>query len=230
MAAKTSEGPRYFTPETFKFFEDLSKNNDRDWFLANKDRYESHVKDPFLHFIADLSGPLGKINRNFIANPHPTRGSMMRIYRDIRFSKDKSPYKTWMAANFDHQSASGEWQAPSFYLHLSPEHTFAAAGMWHPDRVALKKVRDRIVETPKGWQKVVDSKVLIQGEVSARPPKGYDPENKYIEDIKRKDFISSIALKPKDACRPDFLKTYVDFCRSTVPLMKFLTEAVGLEW
>jgi len=220
----------YFTHDTFRFLRDLASNNNRDWFLANKDRYETTVKDPFLRFIADFSGPLERINRHFIADPRPNGGSMMRIYRDIRFSKNKSPYKTWTAAHFYHSSAPDDSASPAFYLHIDRDHCFAAGGMWRPDPAALKKVRDSIVERPAAWRTVLRSKVVVEGDVGSRPPKGYKADHPFIEDIKRKDFVASTRFTMADVCAPDFLAKYTAACKSMSPLMKFLTEAVGLEW
>jgi uncharacterized protein (TIGR02453 family) len=220
----------YFTPRTFKFLRDLEANNNRDWFQAHKERYETEVKDPFLRFIADFSGPLEKINRHFIADPRPNGGSMMRIYRDIRFSKNKSPYKTWIAAHFYHSDAPDDSASPAFYLHIDRDHCFAAGGMWHPDPAALKKIRDSIVNRSAAWNTVLNSKVVVGGEVGSRPPKGYKADHPFIEDIKRKDFVASSQFKMNEVCAPDFLKQYAAACKAMSPLMKFLTEAVGLEW
>jgi uncharacterized protein (TIGR02453 family) len=228
--SKAASNTSYFTRATFGFLQELEANNNRDWFLANKDRYESKVKDPFLRFIAAFSGPLEKINRHFVADPRPNGGSMMRIYRDVRFSKDKSPYKTWIAAHFYHHDAPEDSQAPAFYLHIDRDHCFAAGGMWHPDPVALKRVRDSIVSRPAAWQAVRRSKLLQEGETGSRPPKGYRPDHAFIEDIKRKDFCASVSFKPSELVGPDFLKAYAAACKSMNPLMKFLTEAVGLDW
>src|SRR5271170_6489971 len=93
---------RYFAPEAMQFLEELWQHNERDWFLGNKARYEEQVRDPFLRLIADLAPALKKISPYFVADPRPVGGSMMRIYRDTRFSKDKSPYKTSLAAHFWH--------------------------------------------------------------------------------------------------------------------------------
>src|ERR1051326_5580335 len=149
----------YFSPDLFRFLNDLKKNNNRDWFQANKPRYETAVREPFLHFIADLSTRLDKINGNFKADPRPNGGSLFRIYRDVRFSLDKSPYKTHASAYFPHSEAGKNVQAPGFYLHLESGGSFAGGGLWHPDAAALKKVRDAIVAQPKAWQQVVKSKL-----------------------------------------------------------------------
>jgi uncharacterized protein (TIGR02453 family) len=220
----------HLTRAIFGFLRELEANNNRDWFLANKNRYEAIVKDPFLRFIADFSTKLEKINRHFVADPRPNGGSMMRIYRDIRFSKDKSPYKTWIAAHFYHNDAPEDSQSPAFYLHIDRDHCFAAGGMWHPDAVALKKVRDAIVKTPTAWQAVRRSKLLPEVDPGSRPPKGYKADHPFIEDIKRKDFVASVRFKPSEVCDAGFLNRYAAACKSMSPLMKFLTEAVGLDW
>jgi len=94
---------RYFTSRFFEFFEELSRNNNRDWFQANKARYEHDVREPMFAFIADFAPRLRKISANYVADPRPTGGSMMRIYRNLRFSRDKTPYRTNAAAAFGHR-------------------------------------------------------------------------------------------------------------------------------
>src|SRR5499427_9648950 len=186
---------RYFTKGALGFLTELRAHNSRDWFQANKDQFESQVRDPFLRLIADLAPGLKKIAPGFIVDPSANGGSMMRIYRDIRFSKDKSPYKTWIAAHFYHQEAPEDSQAPAFYLHIGNEHCFAAAGMWHPDPVALKKVRDSIVNRPAAWRTVNRTRLLADGESISRPPKGYQADHEFIDDIKRKDFCATVQFK-----------------------------------
>ena len=223
---------QHFSPEFFKFLKDLARNNDRDWFAANKDRFESAVRDPFLRFIADFAAPLGSISPNFRADPKPSGGSLFRIYRDIRFSKDKSPYKTHAAASFPHgDSGKGkEIQAPGFYLHLEPGSCFAAAGLWHPDARTLTMIRTAIVERPKEWQAVRRSKLAIEGERLSKPPRGFDPNHQFVEDLKLKDFVNSMMFSEKQVCSPGFLMEFAAECKKTVPLVRFLTTAVGLDF
>ena len=134
----------YFSRELFEFLGELALNNNREWFHANKSRYESVVRDSLLEFVADFAEPLSKISSHFVADPRPSGGSMFRIYRDVRFSKDKSPYKTMAAAHFSHERAK-EVPAPGFYLHLAPAESFVGVGIWHPDATTLKNIRDTIV-------------------------------------------------------------------------------------
>ena len=121
----------HFTPEFFEFLLELRSNNDRDWFQANKGRYERDVKNPLLRFIEDFEPRLHSISSHYIADAHANGGSMFRIYRDLRFSKDKSPYKTQAAAQFRHEEGKTA-HAPGFYLHIAPGEVFAGVGMWQP--------------------------------------------------------------------------------------------------
>jgi uncharacterized protein (TIGR02453 family) len=222
----------HFQPALFKFLRDLKRNNTREWFQANKERYERDVKVPLLHFISDFGPQLNKISPHFLADPRPVGGSMFRIYRDTRFSKDKTPYKTAASAHFRHESAK-DVHAPGFYLHLEPGSVFAGIGLWHPDSPTQRAIRDAIVENPTQWKRAVGSKAFkerfeIGGESLRRPPRGYDPDHPLIEVLKLKDYVGSTPFSEKDACAPDFLNRFTAAMRTTKPFMGFLTKAVGL--
>jgi len=214
----------YFGPGFFKFLNDLKKHNDRDWFLANQQRYEKDVRQPFLALIADLAPSLAKMGNGFISDPHPTRGSMMRIYRDIRFSKDKSPYKTHVSAHFMH--GRGKDAGIGLYLHLGPVENFAGGGVYHPEPPLLKKIRDRIASDPAAWKRAVKGQEL-GGESLTRPPKGYDPNHPLIEDIKRKDFYSGSEFTAKEVTSDKFFAAVLQKFRATTPLAEFLSSAVS---
>src|SRR5712691_13432329 len=130
----TDEG--YFSPELFDFLLELRENNTREWFQSNKDRYEEVVRDPFIRFIADFGPRLQQISPQLVADPRPMGGSLFRIYRDTRFAKDKSPYKTAASAHFSHLMRK-DVHAPGFYVHLEPGSSFAGSGLWHPEPVTL---------------------------------------------------------------------------------------------
>ena len=119
----------YFGPELFAFLRALDKNNNREWFQANKKRFERDVRDPMLRFIADFGSQLDKISTRFVADPRPNGGSLFRIYRDVRFSKDKRPYKTNVGAHFRHQ-AGKDAHAPGFYFHMEPGEVFGGSGIY----------------------------------------------------------------------------------------------------
>ncbi|MGH8056908.1 MAG: DUF2461 domain-containing protein [Candidatus Entotheonellia bacterium] len=220
----------YFGPELFQFLRELALNNRREWFLENKERYETQVREPMLQFIADFGFRLEKISRSYEADPRPAGGSLFRIYRDTRFSRDKRPYKTHTAAHFRHGASRTDVHSPGFYLHLEPGNCFAGGGLWHAEPATLRKVRDAIIEHPRTWETVLRGKVSLEGDVLKRPPQGYDPTHPFIEDLKRKDFVTAVSFTEAQVCGPRFLASYVAVCRAMSPLMEFLTKAVGLEW
>jgi uncharacterized protein (TIGR02453 family) len=215
----------YFTPALFRFLDELQHHNQRPWFEANKARYLADVRDPFLRFIAELEPRMRKLSPHFDVDPKPVGGSLFRIYRDTRFAKDKSPYKTHAAAHFPHARCKGS--APGFYLRLDPESVLIGAGVWHPDTPELKRIREAIAKKPSDWKKAIAGREL-DGEKLARPPKGYEADHPLVEDLKRKDFITGAELEPRDACAPDFLDRFVDECKQAAPLVRFLTTAMGL--
>src|SRR5918996_3776624 len=150
QAAAKATTTRSFGPELFRFLRDLEANNDRTWFNANKDRYEREVRDPALDFVEDFAPRLAEISQHFVADPRPSGGSLFRIHRDTRFSKDKSPYKTHVGIHFRHERAK-DVHAPGFYLHLEPRSVFVGAGIWHPNSPTLAKIRAAIADDAEAW-------------------------------------------------------------------------------
>ncbi|MBK6683740.1 MAG: DUF2461 domain-containing protein [Deltaproteobacteria bacterium] len=222
----------HFRPALFQFLRELAVNNDRTWFAENKARYEADVKGPLLSFIADFGPHLKKISRHYVADPRPVGGSLFRIHRDTRFSKDKTPYKTHASAQFRHE-AGKDVHAPGYYLHLEPGSVFFGCGLWHPEPEPLQQIRTRIAEDPKAWKKAIGAKAFnphyqLQGESLKRPPKGFDPDHPELEAIKRKDFIGVTPFKERDALSSDFLMQVVERAKAGTPLMRFLSESIEL--
>jgi uncharacterized protein (TIGR02453 family) len=224
----------HFSPELFRFLRQLKRNNNREWFQANKTKYEAKVRDPMLQFITDFGPRLFKISPHFVANPRPTGGSLFRVYRDTRFSKDKSPYKTVAAVQFRHE-AGKDVHAPGFYLHLEPDRVFAGAGLWHPDNHTLNLIRGTIVKKSDPWKRLLSARTFktectLEGDSLKRPPRGFDPDHELIEDLKRKDFVALKPFTEKEAVKTDFLDRFTKTCKNMAPLVAFLTEAVGLPY
>jgi uncharacterized protein (TIGR02453 family) len=217
----------FFRPELFDFLRQLKRHNNRDWFARNKARYEKVVLDPALLFIGSFGPHLHKLSPHFVADPRPTRGSLFRIYRDTRFSSDKRPFKTHVGIHFSHASGK-DAHAPVFYLHLEPGNCFAAAGVWHPDRSALTKIRTAIVAEPEQWA-TVRRKLELEGDSLMRPPRGFDPNHPFIEDIKRTDFVASVGLAEAQVCGPRLMRDFTAACRAMLPLVVFATRALGLQ-
>ncbi|MCB9558108.1 MAG: DUF2461 domain-containing protein [Deltaproteobacteria bacterium] len=224
--------PAHFSERTFGFLRQLAVNNDREWFADHKNAYEEAVKGPMLRFIADFAPELRRISAHFVADPRPVGGSLFRIQRDIRFAKDKQPYKTHAAAQFRH-SAGKDVHAPGFYLHLAPGEVFAGAGIWHPDSTTLAAIRSAIVARSAAWKRSVErppfaEQCRLSGESLQRPPRGFDPDHPLVEDLKRKDFIAVVDLSEAQATSGDFLARFVESCRATLPLVRFLCRALEL--
>ena len=222
----------YFAPDLFSFLSELRRHNDRAWFERNKLRYEAVVKDPVLHFIADIAPGLAKISRHFTADPRPVGGSMMRIYRDIRFSKDKTPYKTSIGLHFSHQ-AQKDKTGPAFYLRLEPGGCVCGGGVWRPEPAALKAIRDAIAADGRKWARAVAGRRFrpdfsLVGETLKQAPKGYAADHPYIADIKRRDFAGSAPLADEAVIGADFMSTLLGAYQAMAPFMRFLSEALKL--
>ena len=224
----------HFSPALFEFLAELSMNNNREWFQANKARYERDVRNPLLEFVADFGERLSTISPHMVADPRPSGGSMFRIYRDVRFSKDKSPYKTNAGAHFRHE-VGREVHGPGFYLHLQPGSVYAGAGIWMPNSATLGKIRGAIVENPGRWERIIgdeafSSRFNLEGDSLKRAPKGIDPDHPLIEHLKLKSFAAGTAFDEDDVISPGFIDMYTDACRTSAPFSEFLTRAVGLDW
>ena len=217
----------YFKPEVFQFLWQLKRNNKRDWFLKNKERYEEVARQPCLRFITDLQFRMRDISPWIKVDPKPNGGSMMRIYRDIRFSRNKSPYKTNLGMHFSHAGSKEDIHGAGFYLHIAPGECFLAGGSWHPDRRSLAKIRDAIAWKSDEWKKATRN-LELGGEVLRRPPRGYRGDHAMIEDLKRKDFIASVDFSEKQVCSEKFMTEMLAGCRRLSPLTGFLCRAVGL--
>ena len=218
----------YFGTEGFDFLRQLKRNNRREWFARNKARYDECIVEPALSFIRDFAPHLDKISPHFVADAHPSRGSLFRIYRDTRFSADKKPFKTHAGIHFSHARGK-DIHAPVFYLHLEPENCFVAAGIWHPDNRALTLMRTAIVRQPAKWS-ALRKKLELEGDSLSRPPRGFDPNHPLIEDLKRKDFISSVALTEAQLCSDKLMREFVATCKSMTPLVRFTCNGLGLKF
>lgn len=223
MAAST-----YFTKDTFRFLKELAKNNRRDWFDANRERYDEHVRDPALRFIEDFAPHLAGLSPHFHAGPR----SLFRIHKDTRFSKDKTPYKTHTGIQFRHDQAK-DVHAPGYYLHIEPGSVFMGLGLWHPDGPTLRKIRERIVEKPAEWRKAstgakFERVFTMEGDRLSRPPKGFDPEHPLAEDLKWKDFIAYRDLDETLVTGPGLPRELAKLYAAGSDYMAFLCKAVGV--
>jgi uncharacterized protein (TIGR02453 family) len=213
--------------DVFTFLAELRRHNSREWFNENKDRYLAEVRDPMVEFIASLAPGLARISRHIAVDPRPNGGSLMRIYRDTRFSRDKTPYKTNVGVHFGVQ-ARRDFDAPGYYLHLEPGHVFMGAGIWHPGADALRTIREAIVRDARGWTQARRVGLSHDEAALRRPPRGFDAEHPLIEDLKRLSFTTGVEFSVSQACAPHFAARFVAACGRATPLIRFLARAMGL--
>lgn len=217
---------------TLQFLEELAHNNNRTWFQENKSRYEREVLEPSLAFIRTFQPRLKKISTFFVASDKRVGGSLMRVYRDTRFSKDKTPYKTNVGIQFRHEFGK-DVHAPGFYVHIAPEECFLGVGLWRPDAPSLAKIRQAIVDDPVKWKRARDNKRFrsqfdLTGESLKSPPRGFPKDHRMIEDLKRKDFIAVRHLDEEDVLGSGFLADAASSFMGSRPYMRFLCEALSL--
>jgi uncharacterized protein (TIGR02453 family) len=221
-----------FQPSLLQFLEELAHNNDRLWFQANKSRYEREVLEPSLAFIRAFQPRLKKISAFFVASDKRVGGSLMRVYRDTRFSKDKTPYKTNVGIHFRHEFGK-DVHAPGFYIHVAPDECFLGIGLWRPDAAALARIRQAIVDDPAKWKRARDNKKFrshfdLAGESLKSAPRGFPKDHPMIEDLKRTDFIAVRNLVEKDVLKRDFIDSVASAFAASRPYMRFLCEALSL--
>ena len=225
-------GERYarFHPRTLEFLRELANNNNRDWFNENKHRYEKDVLDVALRFIQSMQDPLADIAPHFTAIPTRVGGSLMRVYRDTRFSRNKLPYKTNIGIQFRHQRAK-DVHSPGYYVHIDPDRVFLGVGMWRPDADSLRAIRERIVAKPSEWKSaLLDAKFRrdfeLGGESLTRAPRGFDKDHELIDDIKRTSFIAVRDMNVEDCLKPQFQRKVETSFAAATPFMTFLCKAV----
>jgi len=216
------------------FLRKLAKNNNRDWFEKNKSVYEETVRTPALQFITDIADDLAVLSPHFLAQPKKVGGSLMRIYRDVRFGKDKRPYKTNVGIQFRHEQGK-DVHAPGFYVHIEPGECFVGVGIWRPDSTALGKIRDKISVQDKKWLSVINEKSFkrhfeLSGESLTNPPRGYAKDHPLIGDLKRKDFIAISPLSDASVLTARFRKQVLDRFRIADSYMQFLCKALELRY
>lgn len=226
--------PRYrgFEAATLDFLKELAANNDREWFRQNKSRYEEQVLDVALQFIQSMQKPLAEIAPHFEAVPSRVGGSLMRVYKDTRFAKDKTPYKTNIGIQFRHERAK-DVHSPGYYVHISPEEVFLGAGMWRPDAESLLAIRQRIAARPAQWRRILAAPdfrrhFTLGGDSLTRPPRGFDKEHECIDDIKRKSFIAVETMDVKSCLSSRFQQKVETAIVAADDFMQFLCKAVGV--
>jgi len=215
----------YFPSDLFDFLTRLKRNNPREWFLKNKPRYEQLIKEPCIRFVCDAAEPLQSISPHLRSDP---KSLMFRIYRDVRFSNDKRPYKTHIGMQFS--AGAKDVHAPGYYLHLEPGGCFVCGGIWQPERIPLLKIREAIVAKPEAWKKATRGLALSDEDKLSRPPRGFPCEHPLMDDLKRKSFIALIDLTEGQICGPRFMNDFAKATKKMAPVVEFLAKALEVKW
>ena len=234
MAPKTSQQFSGFPSETLEFLHDLALNNNREWFTEHKHRFEDFLIAPSLDFIAAVGERMPKLSQHVTCIPKRVGGSLFRIYRDVRFARDKRPYKTNIGIHFRHEQARNA-HAPGYYFHIGVDECFLGGGMWRPDGPSLYRIRSRIAEKPAAWKKAIQGRKFkrhfeLGGESLKRPPKGFPPDHELLEHLKLKDFIAIQQFEHSLILEPEVVDFAIEMYRSTAPLMRFLCDSQDLQF
>jgi uncharacterized protein (TIGR02453 family) len=209
------------------FLKRLKKNNNREWFAKHKHEYEEFVKLPMQALVNELKPGMQKFAPDFMVDP---KRSLFRIYRDTRFSKNKLPYKTHVAAIF--QPTKNWKDSAGLYLHIEPGEIYLGGGMYMPSSENLKDIRNAIAAYPKRFLSIIcakDFKKLfgsIEGEALQRVPQGFAPNHKMAEWLKMKQFFISRTLPESECLKKDFVNTVCKTFKPMMPLVRFLNEAI----
>ena len=215
---------------TLRFLTNLKKNNNKPWFESNKNAYLLARQD-MEGFVQELIDGLGKSDPAIAALK--AKDCVFRIYRDVRFSKDKTPYKVSMSAAFNRQGKNAP--GAGFYFHCEPGNNMAGGGMWMPTPEELAKIRQEIDYNFDEWKKIIGRPAFKRlfpegvegGEVLSRPPKGYEAENPAIEFLKMKSFVVTRTLTNADMVSGSLVKEVLKTFETMKDLTGFLNRAVG---
>jgi uncharacterized protein (TIGR02453 family) len=226
---------KYFTKGVFDFLNELESNNEKVWWEDNKDRYITIIREPALEFINDFDSRLKRISPHFVADSRTVGGSLMRPYRDVRFSKDKTPYKTNVGIQFRHEQGK-DIHAPGFYLHIEPRACFAGAGLWKPESPVARAIRQSIHDDPIDWKKASKGKAfsdtwsIAQGdsEMLKRVPKELNNEHPYPDDLRLKSFIAGTRLSQTRVTSAGFDAELAAMFTKASAFTRFLCNAVGI--
>ncbi len=215
-----------FTPEAISFLRALKRHNDREWFKARKERYEQLLREPMIAVIERLANDFAAFAPDLIANP---KTSLYRIYRDTRFSPNKAPLKTHVAAVFPCRGL-GKHQGAGLYLEIAPEWVWAGGGMYAPDTSQLHAVREHIADNARRFRTIVESPAFrrevgpLGGQRLERVPRGFPRDHEAAEYLKHRQFLAGHEFPASLASSPRFYTRVLDVFRRVAPLTRFLNE------
>ena len=225
-----------FTPAALRFLRALAKNNNKEWFEAHRAEYESELREPMRDLIGEMNARMATFAPEIGGDP---KRSMFRINRDIRFSKDKSPYKTHAACWFHHRRATSrvgaeaEAGSAGFYFHLEPGRSMVGGGLWMPPRPQLNKLRDAIAEDPAGFDRMAKGLTkrfdgLDDGAMLKRMPRGFAEDHPAAGWLRYQSFTSGRMLEDADVTNPKLPALLAREFQGLLPLVRWLNNALGL--
>lgn len=216
-----------FPKEGLKFLRELKKNNNREWFNAHKSEYEEFVKLPMQSLIFEIKPYIQEFAPNFIIDPN---SSIFRIYRDVRFSKDKSPYKTHISAIFH---PSKNWKdSASLYIEIAPGGIFLGGGLYMPSSLHQKKFRSFLIENSDNFLKIIKANDFkkyfsdVQGDKLSRVPSGFPKDHALSEYLKLKQFYIGIDLPESDCLDKSFVMKVVNIFSKMMPFVNFINNSI----
>jgi uncharacterized protein (TIGR02453 family) len=226
-----------FRPDAFQFLRDLERNNEKAWFEANRDVYEREVRGPMRELVEALDARLARIAPEIVGDP---KRSMFRIYRDVRFSRNKAPFKTNAGAWLYHRNAGrkvgtmGEGGGAGFYFHIDPTTCFMAGGMWMPARPALQRIREAIDARPTALPRLTKAPAFqrrfkgLSDEVKLRRvPRGFPRDHPAAEWLKLQSFTARAFIEPRVVMSPRLVDHLCRDFAVLVPLVRWLNGALG---
>lgn len=220
----------YFSNDYNKFFKELAANNHKEWFDQNRNRYEKQVKAPFARFVEDLINSIAKDDKTVKIGP---KEAIFRVNRDIRFSKDKTPYKTRMSAIVS-RGGRKDMVSPGIYFELGPEHVVIYGGVYMPDKTKLQQIREHIAAHPQAFDKAINHKDFkkffgkLHGEQSKVIPKELKAAAQKQPFIYNKQFYHYAKLPAKTVTDKNLLKIFMDHYYAAKPLKQFFEKALGM--
>ena len=211
------------TKTTFDFLKLVTKNNDREWFKENRHLYDASHEE-MLEFVEEMNGLMSQ--HDTIVERSPKK-SLFRIYRDVRFSKDKSPYKNNWGAGVKRDTP---FLRGGYYYQVQPGNSFAAAGFWNPNSADIKLIRSHIAAEPEAIEKVNNIKKFadtfgsIEGEQLKKAPQGYDVDHPAIKWLRYKQFVVRKHFTDKEAMAPDFAQIVNNTFKEVRPFFDYMSE------
>ncbi len=233
MATKQKPAPTaavpYFRPEALTFLRNLKRHNDRDWFQPRKAQFEAELKEPMLAIIRKVMDAMMDFAPQFVRQPEKC---LFRIYRDTRFSADKRPYKTHVAAWWSHQGLE-KTSGAGYYFHVSGSEVVIAAGAYMPAKDQLAQIRHWLLDNHESFRKLLQGAAIrktfveFEGNALTRPPKGFPADHPGMDLIRCRQWGLAATLPAATALKKDFAATIIRYFRIAVPVVDALNTPIA---